>query len=1099
MLAHLKTIIALSIINWALLSGLGFSSSSSALSLVFQAPNPEPRTLNPAEKHTYPLTLKADDFLNLVVEQQGIDVVVRLVGPDGTVLIQVDSPNGTEGPEPLSFIAELAGDYRLEVESLAKTGSPGKYQITLDPFRPATDQNRSRLEIKTLLAKIEALSLAGNDTAALPLAIQALEKSEKTFGENEILTADSLQQLARIYHNQGAYAQAEPLYLRSLAIREKMLGTDHLDVANSLNNLAGLAYLQGDYTRAEALFVRSLTIREKRLGSNHPTLAVGLNNLASVYKARGDYARAEPMYVRSLAILEKIFGPDHLEMTQGLNNLALVYELKGEYTKAEPLHLKSLAIREKSLGAQHPGVAISLNNLAEYYRVLGDTTKAESLFQRALTIWETALGPDHPNVAFGLNNLANLYEIKGEYAQAERLHLKALAIREKTLGSNHPDVAQSYNNLAGLLQNRGDFAQAESLYVKALAIREKTLGATHPETAQGLNNLANLYETKGEIARAEPLYLRAFTIWKSTLGDTHPTTARCLNNLARLYQIKGDTAQAIQFLTACTEATERDLMRNLVAGSENQKARYLKQTADRTDQTISLHIQVAPNNREAMQAALTVILRRKGRSLDALASAIAVLKTRQDAQTQKLLDDYASLASQISALTLRGPGQRPPEAHLAEIQALETHKDQIESEISRRSAEFQAQTTPITLEAIRKLIPADATLVEYAVYRPFNPKTTQYGGFRYVVYVLDQTGTIRFADLGEAAPIDTAVAAFRSMVRSTTIPFSRETSSAAQELDRLVMQPVRNLIGPARHLLISPDGTLHLIPFSALVDQNGKFLVETYTLTYLTSGRDLLRLKVKLPAQESAVIIANPNYGNGAGPILAGHPLDPLPPLPETAREGKRIQSLLKRADFVSGRQATEHFVKSIRRPEVLHIATHGYFLADTRQEIAGEATRDLKLQTVGDLETWRIENPLLRSWLFFSGANQGGQADNDGTMTALEAAQLDLWGTKLVVLSACETGVGETKNGDGVFGLRRALVLAGSESQMISLWAVSDRATRELMVDYYTRLRTGEGRSQALRNVQLKMLKNPKYQHPFYWAAFIQSGEWARLDGVRK
>ncbi|MBI4749887.1 MAG: CHAT domain-containing protein [Acidobacteria bacterium] len=1093
MLAHLKTIIARGIISWVLLSGSGHSSASSSLQISqFQ-------TLSPGQKHTYPLTLEANDFLNLVVEQKGIDVVVRLVGLDGKILIEVDSPNGTQGPEPLAFIAELAGDYTLEVESPAKTGSPGAYKIILDPFRPATDQDRSRLEINMLLAKIQTLSLAGDDDDALPLAIEALEKSEKTFGENHVLTAESLQHLARIYQNKGAYAQAEPLSLRSLAIREKMLGAEHPDVANSLNNLAGLYYLKGEYNRAEVLFERSLAIREKRLGSDHPLLAVGLNNLASVYKAKGEYPKAESMYLKSLAVREKATGVDQLEVAQTLNNLALVYEILGDYTKAEPLHLKSLAIREKILGPHHRSVAVSLNNLAEFYRRKGDDTRAEPLYLRSLAIWEKTLGPDHPDLAFSLNNLASLYETRGDYTKAEPLYLRAFAIRENVLGPDHPDVAQSHNNLAGLYQTKGDYSKAEPLYLKALAIREKALGANHPEVAQSLNNLANLAEVTGDFTKAESLYLKSVAIWKQTLGGNHPNIAQSFNNLARLYQTKGDTAQAIRFLTECNEATERDLMRNLIAGSENQKALYLKQTGARTDQTISLHVQAAPQDKDALQAALTVILRRKGRALDAMASAIAVLRNRKDEPTQKLLDTYASLASQISVLTLQGPGQKNLETYLADIQALEVHKDQLETEISRRSAEFQAQTTPITLEAIRELIPANASLVEYAIYRPFNPKTAQYGGFQYVAYVFDQKGVIQFVDLGEAEPIDKAVVAFRMMVRGTSTRFSKDAASAAQELDRLVMQPVRNLIGSATHLLISPDGTLNLIPFSALVDPQGKFLVENYTVTYLTSGRDLLRLKVKLPAQEPPVIIANPNYGNGAGPILAGHPLAPLPQLPETAKEGKNIQTLLKRAGFVSGRKATEHFVKSIRRPEVLHIATHGYFLEDARKERTTEATRDLRLQTVGDLESWRIANPLLRSWLFFSGANRGGQADNDGTMTALEAAQLDLWGTKLVVLSACETGVGEAKNGDGVFGLRRALVLAGSESQMMSLWAVSDQATRELMVDYYTWLKNGEGRSEALRNVQLKMLKNPKYQHPFYWAAFIQSGEWANLDGVRK
>jgi CHAT domain-containing protein len=200
-------------------------------------------------------------------------------------------------------------------------------------------------------------------------------------------------------------------------------------------------------------------------------------------------------------------------------------------------------------------------------------------------------------------------------------------------------------------------------------------------------------------------------------------------------------------------------------------------------------------------------------------------------------------------------------------------------------------------------------------------------------------------------------------------------------------------------------------------------------------------------------------------------------------------------------KEATEENIKKVNKPEVLHIATHGYFYQEgVAEEKLAEGSRILvqgeKEETV---EKIRQENALLRAWLFFAGANRGGDEDNDGTMTALEMANLDLHGTKLVVLSACDSGVGEVKSGEGVYGMRRALVLAGSESQIISLWPVSDKATKELMIEYYRRLKEGEGRSDALQNAQLDMLKSPRRRHPYYWASFIQSGEWANLDGVRE
>jgi CHAT domain-containing protein len=229
---------------------------------------------------------------------------------------------------------------------------------------------------------------------------------------------------------------------------------------------------------------------------------------------------------------------------------------------------------------------------------------------------------------------------------------------------------------------------------------------------------------------------------------------------------------------------------------------------------------------------------------------------------------------------------------------------------------------------------------------------------------------------------------------------------------------------------------------------------------------------------------------------------EPLKRLVASAEEAREVQKTLPQATLFLRSDATEAELKRVSSPAILHIATHGFFLEEEVKfgSKTSESTRiAVRRKQSESTQSVKLENPSLRSGLFFAGANRGKSGDDDGVLTALEAAGLDLWGTKLVVLSACDTGVGEVLNGQGVQGLRRALVLAGSESQMMSLWPVSDTGTRELMIEYYKRLKAGEGRSDALRRVQLKMLANAKRSHPFYWASFIQSGEWANLDGKRK
>jgi CHAT domain-containing protein len=342
-------------------------------------------------------------------------------------------------------------------------------------------------------------------------------------------------------------------------------------------------------------------------------------------------------------------------------------------------------------------------------------------------------------------------------------------------------------------------------------------------------------------------------------------------------------------------------------------------------------------------------------------------------------------------------------------------------------------------------------------------------------------------------------------------------------VDERVMRPVRALLADARHVFISPDGLLNLVPFAALVDEQGRYLVESYSITYLTSGRDLLRMQYVGESKQPPLVLGDPLFGEARGRGDAPSPPGAQPSLsPDaqaifflrlkgTADEARAVGSILAGARVLTQSQATEQAIKRASSPRVLHVATHGFFLPDQAESAGSGAAGG------GPRVLARAGNPLARSGLALAGANVGGGAGGeDGILTALEASALDLWGTKLVVLSACETGVGEVKNGDGVYGLRRALVLAGSESQVMSLWKVSDDVTRDLMVAYYGRLRDGEGRTEALRRVQLEMLrgkgrvaaggrargiagdlpsKGADRSHPYFWAAFIQSGDWRPMN----
>ena len=346
-------------------------------------------------------------------------------------------------------------------------------------------------------------------------------------------------------------------------------------------------------------------------------------------------------------------------------------------------------------------------------------------------------------------------------------------------------------------------------------------------------------------------------------------------------------------------------------------------------------------------------------------------------------------------------------------------------------------------------------------------------------------------------------------------PNRKDVQRLARLVDQKIMQPLRPLLGEASQIFISPDGALAVIPFETLVDEQRRYLVERYSFTYLSSGRDLLRLQVQRKSKSEPIILANPSFGepiplsaaNARAPKWRLKPPDskrqhsPRPPyatvsselekiyfvpLAGSDKEAQVIKSLFAEARVLTGNEATESALKRVAAPRMIHLATHGFFFRDPATSVGNES---------GDT---KLMNPLLRSGLALAGANLRRSGDEDGILTALEASGLNLWGTKLVTLSACDTGLGEIRTGEGVYGLRRAFVLAGAETLVMSLWPVSDYITRRLMTGYYERLKRGLGRRAALREAQLEMISKKEHRHPFYWASFIQSGEWANLDGQR-
>ncbi|MFL5349900.1 MAG: tetratricopeptide repeat protein [Hyalangium sp.] len=966
---------------------------------------------------------------------------------------------------------------------------------------------------------------------AEPLFQRALAIREESLGQNHPDVATSLNNLGTLYMEQGLYKQAEPFYQRALAIRETALGKDHPDVAQSLNSLAVLYMDQGLYERAEPLYQRSLAIREAALGKSHPVVASSLSNLANLYLNQGLYERAEPLYQRSLAIREAALGGKHPLVADSLNNLGSLYYLRGLYERAEPLYQRALTLEEAAFGKSHPAVADSLNNLGVVYRGQGLYSRAEPLYLRALAIKEETLGKSHPAVADSLNNLANLYQDQGLYSRAEPLYLRALAIQEETLGKKHPTVATSLNDLANLYADQGLYSRAEPLHLRALAIREAVLKKNHPDIAQSLHNLGALYQEQGLYGRAEPFLQRALAIYEAALGKNHPFIAQSLNLLASLRLAQRRLDAAVPLFTRAFAVSEHRLRHEALDFSEARLAGFLQFL--RTDQErLYALLRAHPDNASVRGLALGAALLLKGRSVEETADISRAVYRSLGPQDQDTFEHLRGLRTQLAQLSLQGPGSLSAADYQQQLKTLADQGDALEATLAQRSAPLRAlaaQPSPADIVGrVAQALPKDGALVEFITYedrplvpKPGTPESQRPSQLHSLALVLFPDATTRAIDLGPAEPLDSAASSLRAALANQDFAFQTQ----AQALYQVAFQPLLPLLGKTRRLFISPDSQLGLVPFAALHDGH-QFLVDTFDFTYLTSGRDLLPRPQETAPASSVVVLADPDFD---APLpspapstdeTSGHTErffsverfssvreDPVHrawatvSLPGTRLEAQAIQRLLPQAQLYLGAEATKQRLLQLPTPGILHLATHGFFLEDAPAPASSRGVAHFG--AMGEEPPGsRPPDPLLRSGLLLAGAGalttspSNSQASPDSALvTALELAGLDLWGTQLVVLSACDTGRGDVKRGQGVYGLRRAFLVAGAETVVTSLWKVDDQTTSALMEAYYRNLLAGQGRATALREA-MRTLRTTR-PHPHYWAPFIALGSDAPLRSL--
>jgi len=839
---------------------------------------------------------------------------------------------------------------------------------------------------------------------------------------------------------------------------------------------------------------------------------------------------------------------------------------EARYTKSLELALAVLGIREKELGPDHAKTATALSDVAALYIHLGDDLAAEPLIQRAVKIFDgpQAKAGDPLDRSSALSNLASLFLAKKQPARAKAYATLAFESYKTSPKADPGKLASFQSQLAQVLSSSGDLKGADEHYRAAIAVHEKvgperalatdcvrygnmlratgrpraemyleqgyrlamkSVGPSHPLTAQAIRAFGRAMWGGGSGFHAKGLevYQAAYDALSGALGDAHPAVADLLQDWAVMRQIAGDLDGSLELRRKADGVEERELERRIAAGTERDALDYAKNLYGRVDRAMGLALSLgrAKGDKEASKYAIEMVLRRKGQVLDVLRGGRTSLRRRASAEERALLSKLAAMRAEIAEATLAGPGG-DPDGYKAKLKELGEEEQSLEAQVSAISRVYREASTPVSLAAVQAALPEGSILVELFRWKPvdIHARADISRPESYVAMLIDKHNEPRPFILSDAATVNKLVNDFRKALAKRD---DRFVYDVGHRLGGVLLGRIDGALQKYKHVFIAPDSEVNLVPYGALVDAGGRLYLQKYAFTYLSSGRDLLRLASSGPAPSGKpALFANPRYGERGGgsppPRPGGRGLTPedflrmrFPPLPGTQAEADAIAKIIPGVEVRTDDQATESAVKAVQSPSVLHIATHGFFLSPT-PIVTSQSTRGLELdpQAPGPpaaggpkpaarppkRQVGAMDNPMLRSGLAFAGANALASGDEDGILTALEASTLDLDGTALVVLSACETGVGDVERGQGVFSLRRALVEAGAATQVMSLWEVDDDATKLLMSGYYDNLfHKGKGRTEALREVQLSMIERKDVAHPFYWAAFIVSGDPSPLN----
>lgn len=908
----------------------------------------------------------------------------------------------------------------------------------------------------------------------------------------QLARADSLYRLGRIEYNEERYESAISYFEQAIEAGMNSESSSAL-IASGLT-YTGQCYEElEDYDRALDFFQRGADIWKKVYGEDSFNYVVTLYDIGRCYGELQNYKDAIEYSRPILSYLDTNNNDD--VGAEVFHVIGYYYAELGDYANAIEYMRRGYTIRERVYGKENPYTANSLNNIGLCYNYLGDFSSALKYFQQALVIREEIYGTESPQYAQSLSNIAGCYVDMENPSSALEYEQQALTIRERVFGKEHPDYAISLNGIGRCYKELGEDKKALEYCIQALTIREKIFGKEHPEYAISLNNVALCYNDLGDHVQALKYYQMALDTFESVRGKNHPLFTTVLNNLGACFVDLGDFPNASKSFKSFFDTVSSRVVHFFSSLTESERALLWQQysgfyTDDLND--FAVIISVPEMNCTAYDGALLC----KGLLLNAETEMRKLILESGDKEALQMYNEVQQSRIRLDKIYADPVGKKEL------IDSLNNNIEVRQQELMKRSKAFGDYTRNLAL----KWTDVQAALGKKDIAIEFETYTHQDTTF-YIALTLRP---------GYTEPH--LVELFNStQMKAKSDSKTYYTSTAMSEL---VWGNLADELNGVKNVYFSPAGELNNIGIEYMLDEDGKHLLSEKRNYYrLTSTRELAK-EHQSKKMSDATVYGGIRYDVTPGSKLTGEeteserlalaatrsytPMDSLSLtrggwkyLPGTKEEAESISSTLtsKRVknELLEGEAGTEESFNALggARKDVIHIATHGFYWTETEAGRSGMETSSFMLD--GESRAPKEDKALTRSGLLFAGAQNAFEGKDipidveDGILTAKDISRMDLRGTDLVVISACQSGLGEV-TGDGVFGLQRGFKKAGVQSIVMSLWEVDDTATKIMMTRFYENLAKGKSKYDSFLEAQryLRKYDGGLYDEPEYYAAFV-------------